>query len=97
MGVEPNLNSDATADGDCGCVNCPACCAANALQGGRSDCPALASLDADLQRLVGAWDGLPTHIRKTILALVGFAEPPANDNMPTNEAGASTSARRSSC
>ena len=77
VGVEPNLNSDATADGDCGCVNCPACCAANALQGGRSDCPALASLDADLQRVVGAWDGLPTHIRKTILALVGFAEPAA--------------------
>ena len=76
-GVEPNLNSGATAAGDCGCVNCPGCCAANALQGGRSDCPALASLDADLQRVVGAWNGLPVHIRKTILALVGFVEPPA--------------------
>ena len=94
--VEPNLNSDTTADGDCGCVNCPACCTANALQGGRSDCPALASLDADLQRVVGAWDGLPTHIRKTILALVGFVEPPANANVPPNGAGAGTPARRSS-
>jgi hypothetical protein len=96
VGVEPNLNSDTTADNVCACVNCPACCAANALQGGRPDCPALASLDVDLQRVVGAWEGLPTHIRKTILALVGFAEPPANANVPANEAGASTPARRSS-
>jgi hypothetical protein len=96
VGVEPNLESATTADGDCGCANCPGCCAANALQGGRSVCPALASLDTDLQRVVGAWDGLPTHIRKTILALVGFAEPPANANVPANEAGASTPARRSS-
>ena len=65
MGVEPNLNSDATADSDCGCVNCPACCAANALQGGRSDCPALASLDANLQRVVGARGYLP-GIRITV-------------------------------
>ena len=78
MGVEPNLNSDATADGDCVCANCPKCRAANALQDGRFDCPVLASLGIDLQRVVGAWDGLPTHIRKTILALVVFAEPPAN-------------------
>ena len=74
MGVEPNINSDVTTFGDCGCVNCPRCGAANALQGGRPDCPALASLDVDLQRVVGGWDGLPTHIRKTILALVGFVE-----------------------
>jgi hypothetical protein len=97
VGVEPNLNSDVIADNDCGCVNCPACCAANALQDGHIDCPALASLDADLQRVVGAWDGLPAHMRKTILALVGFAEPPANANVPANEAGASTPARRRSC
>jgi len=77
VGVEPNLDSATTADGDCGCANCPGCCAANALQGGRPDCPALASLDAELQRVVGAWDELPTHIRKTILALVGFADLPA--------------------
>jgi hypothetical protein len=77
VGVEPNLDSDATADGNCVCANCSGCRAANALQGGRSDCPALASLDADLQRVVGAWDGLPAHMRKTILALVGFAEPAA--------------------
>jgi hypothetical protein len=78
VGVEPNLNSDATADGDCSCVNCPKCGAANALQDGHFDCPALASLDTDLQRVVGAWDGLPAHMRKTILALVGFVELPAN-------------------
>ena len=64
---------------------------------GGSDCPALASLDADLQRVGGAWDGLPTHIRKTILALVAFAEPPANNNVLPNGAAESTPARRSSC
>jgi hypothetical protein len=77
VGVEPNLNSDATTAGDCVCVNCPECRAAYALQDGHSDCPALAFFDADLQRVVGVWDGLPAHMRKTILALVGFAEPPA--------------------
>ncbi len=34
VGVEPNLESATTADGDCGCANCPGCCAANALQDG---------------------------------------------------------------
>jgi hypothetical protein len=77
VGVEPNLNSDATGDGDCVCDFWPGCRAANALQDGCSNCPALASLDADLQRVVGAWEGLPEHVRKTILALVGFADLPA--------------------
>ena len=62
VGVEPNLNSDATAYGDCGYVNCPKCGAANVLQDGHFDCLALASLDNDLQRVVGAWDGLPAHM-----------------------------------
>ena len=35
VGVEPNLNSDTTADGDCVCVNCHECRAANAMQDGR--------------------------------------------------------------
>ena len=78
MGVEPNLNSDVTTVGDCGCVHCPRCGAAHALQDGHFDCPALASLDADLQRVVGAWDGLPAHMRKTVLALVGFGDLAAN-------------------
>jgi hypothetical protein len=67
------------------------------LQTHDSNCLNLTPIDADLQRVVGAWDGLPTHIRKTILALIGFAEPPANANMPANEAGASTAERHSSC
>jgi hypothetical protein len=37
-------------------------------------CLALASLDTDLQRSAGAWEGLPTHIRKIILALVGLQD-----------------------
>jgi hypothetical protein len=31
----------------------------------------VASLDADLQRVVAAWDRLPVAIRKATLALVG--------------------------
>jgi hypothetical protein len=31
-----------------------------------------------LQRLLAAWDGLPPHIRKTVLALVGFGDSAAN-------------------
>ena len=78
VGVEPTQEIDATAVGAGGCDFYPGCRAANALQEGSFDCHALASLDTDLQRVVGAWEGLPTHIRKTILALVGFVEPPVN-------------------
>jgi hypothetical protein len=92
VGVEPTIEFDGT---DCKhgvCVNCPGCGAANALQDGRSDCPGLASIDADLQRVVGAWDRLPEHIRKAILALVEFVEPPANASVPPNGAGGRTPA-----
>ena len=46
-----------------------------------SNSPGLASLDTDLQRVVGAWDGLPRHIRETILTLAGFVEPPARQRL----------------
>jgi hypothetical protein len=44
--------------------------AAWALYVGSSNCPALALLDADLQRVIATWDGLPEAIRKALLALV---------------------------
>ncbi len=69
VGVEPANDQAATADGEC-----PCCGAARALQGWRAGCPALASLDADLQRLPAAWDGPPLRIRKTMLTLVGFGD-----------------------
>jgi hypothetical protein len=31
----------------------------------------VSSLEADLQRVIAAWDGLPAPIRKATLALVG--------------------------
>jgi hypothetical protein len=42
-----------------------------ALQNDGSKCPDLASFDADLQRVISAWDGLPEAIRRAILALIG--------------------------
>jgi hypothetical protein len=78
VGVEPANDQAATADGDCSYGECRCSGAANALQGRRADCPAPASLDGDLQRLLAAWDGLPLRIRKTVLALVGFGDLAAN-------------------
>ena len=65
------MEFDANATVDRCCGDCSEFCAANALQSGHSNCPALTPIDADLQRVVGAWDGLPMAIRKAILVLVG--------------------------
>ena len=70
MGFEPTLNSAATDDGLCGCENCQSVRAARALYVGGPNCPALASLDADLQQVITAWEGLPEAIRRAILGLV---------------------------
>jgi hypothetical protein len=78
VGVEPVADFAVTADNNCGYGDCPCRGAANALQDRRANCPALASVDADLQRVLAAWDGLPLHIRKTVLALVGFGDSAAN-------------------
>jgi len=77
-GFEPDGDFDVTADGDCPCDFCQGWRAALALQNDGSESRNLSSLDADLQPVVATWEGLPTHIRKTILALAGFVEPPAN-------------------
>jgi hypothetical protein len=58
-----------TADCECPCDFCHGWRAANALQRDDSKCLDLASLDADFQRVVSAWGGLPQAIRRAILAL----------------------------
>jgi hypothetical protein len=45
-----------------------------ALQTDGFRCLDVASLDADLQRIVAIWEGLPTHIRTAILALVALPD-----------------------
>jgi hypothetical protein len=51
---------------------CEPCRAAQALQTAHSDWLALASIDADLRQLIELWDGLPTAIRSTLLALIDW-------------------------
>ena len=70
-GIEPASPAESTVNRDCGSVKCHHPCAARALHSGRLNCPYLASLDADLQRVIAAWDGLPDAIRKAVLALIG--------------------------
>jgi hypothetical protein len=48
---------------------CQSSCAAQALHAGGLNC--LSSLDADLQCVIAAWDGLPAAIRTATLALIG--------------------------
>jgi len=74
-GFEAADRISATADGECTCDFCQGWRATNALQNGGSSCHVLASADADLQRVVGAWDRLPAAMRKAVLALVGSVEP----------------------
>lgn len=76
--VEPTTDIAVTPVDDCSYGDCPCCGAVNVLQVLRADCPALASLDADLQRVLAAWDGVPRHIKKTVLALIGLGDSAAN-------------------
>jgi hypothetical protein len=55
-GIEPSDDFDATGSSICNCENC---------QG-----HFLASLDADLQRVMAAWERLPKAMRKAVLAIV---------------------------
>jgi hypothetical protein len=71
MGIEPSGDSDATAILPCGCVVCRECRAARALQNGRSGCLDLSTIDAELQAVIAAWDGLPAAIKKAVAALIG--------------------------
>ena len=69
-GFEPATSSEATANCESGCVERQHRSAALALHSGGSDCHCVVSLDADLQRVIAAWDGLPAAIRKATLALI---------------------------
>jgi hypothetical protein len=44
--------------------------AARALHSGGPNCHCLSSVDADLQAVIAAWGGLPTAIRKAVMALI---------------------------
>jgi hypothetical protein len=70
-GIEPSGDFAASGILPCGCVICEECRAARALQNGCSTWLDLSSLDADLQSVHAAWGGLPTAIRKAVLALIG--------------------------
>jgi hypothetical protein len=74
MGFEPTLDFAATGECHCGCDNCQSVHAALALRRGSSNCPSLASLGVDLQRVIAAWGGLSKAIRKAVLALVESQE-----------------------
>jgi hypothetical protein len=70
-GIEPASCSNSSESPCCLCENCQDPCAARALQPGGPNCHFLSSLDADLQRVIAAWDGLPAAIRQATLALIG--------------------------
>jgi hypothetical protein len=75
MGFEPTLNSAVTGNLPCGCVICDECRAANALQSGRPTWFAMASVDADLHRVIASWPTLPGPIRAAMMALVATLPP----------------------
>lgn len=69
-GIEPPLDSDATNNQPCGCEFCTDPCAANALHSCGSNCQFMATIDADLQSVIAAWERLPEAIRRAITGLV---------------------------
>ena len=70
-GFESAGNFDVTADWECPCDFCLGWRAANALQNNGINCLDVAQLDADLQRVISAWNGLAEVIRRVVLTLVG--------------------------
>lgn len=55
------------------CGICPACGAALALHGPVTALQQPAQPDAELQRLIAAWDALPAHLRAAITAIAASA------------------------
>ncbi len=69
-GLEPLGDFDASVDCHSSSSDCKGCCAARALHPGGLDCQFLSSVDPELQRVMAAWGGLPTAIRKAIVTLL---------------------------
>jgi hypothetical protein len=70
-GMEPASCSNLTDNACYVCENCQHPSAARALHSGGLNCHFLASLDADLQRVIAEWENLPAAIRRATLALIG--------------------------
>jgi hypothetical protein len=69
-GFESAANSDAT---DCGCciyLDCQDGCAANALHPEFLKCLEVALNDAELQKVIVAWEQLPDAIRKAVSKMI---------------------------
>jgi hypothetical protein len=69
-GIEPSADVAATENSVCDCENCQQCRAARALHFECFKSHFLASLDADLQRVVYAWALAEPPLRQMILAIV---------------------------
>ena len=68
VGDHPAMDLEVTEAVDSGCVTFSRSHVANALQDGCSDCPTLASLDADLQRVIPMWKQLPSARNSSVTA-----------------------------
>jgi hypothetical protein len=71
MGFEPTCDSAANDDVPCACEKCRQARAALALHSGCFKWLESALNDADLRRVVAAWDGMPEAIRRALVALIG--------------------------
>ena len=69
-GIEPASDFAVSPNGDCLCDFCEGWRAALALQNDGSSWLDLTQLDADLQRMISAWDMLPDAIKRAIFATV---------------------------
>ena len=70
VGFEPTCNFVANDNAVCVCEKCHQARAALALHSGCFKWLELALNDADLRRLVAAWDELPEAIRRAVISLV---------------------------
>lgn len=73
-GIEPPDDSDANDNVPCACENCQQCRAAYALHLECFKGHYLASIDADLQAIIGGWEKLPDATRYAFLALARLPE-----------------------
>jgi len=73
-GLEPRAVFDVTENHESTCVRCQEGSAAQVLHTGGIICHLMSSLDADLQRVIAAWDGLPAAILKAIATLLECKE-----------------------